>query len=219
MSDLRQCRRPARRAAGFRRSAFLLSAVMATLVLCGLRASPASAQTTRYTTAYLCQQAGRLSAWQCANAFANTRAEMSEVAPRFPARGACERYFAKCSILDIKGQKVDFGPTQQGVEIVRSGGRVMALPVVESRGPRVDFRPRPVDQQALQENPKRRAQARAAWKAQLDAAAAPPGDLQGAVLPPEPYEPFDPDWQKQEGVPTYPSKRAGKPKATAPAGE
>lgn len=192
---------------------------LAAMVVLVTGTDPSLAQAQRFATPYLCQQSGRLSQQQCANAFANTRAELLEAAPRFPTRGACERYFAKCSILDILGgRKVTFGPTQQGIEIV-GGGRMSAVPVVASRGPRVDFRPRPVDQQAVQENPRRRAQAQAAWKAQLDAAAAPPPDAQGAVLPPEPFEPFDPEWQKQEGVATYPSKRAGKPKATPPSGE
>jgi hypothetical protein len=195
-----------------------------TLSLVPALSAPARAEGERYATAYLCQQAGRLTAQQCANAFANTAAELSEASPRFAARGDCERYFAKCSILDISGRKVTFGPTQQGVEIVGSGGRTMALPVVAWRGPRVDYRPRPVDEKALQVSPKRRVQAQAAWKAQLDAAAAPPAGVDGAVLPPEPFEPFDPDWQKQEGVATYPSKRAGKGKTTVapdspPAGE
>lgn len=173
--------------------------------------SSAMAQTGKYGTPYTCQLSGRLSQAQCANAFANTRAELGETSPRFPTRAACEQHFARCSILDILGgKKVTFGPTQEGVEIVRSGGRLMAVPVVTAKGPSPVFRPRPVDERATQELPQRRAQAQAAWKAQLDAAAAPPPDADGStVLPAEPFEPYDPNWQKQEGVATYPGKRKG----------
>jgi hypothetical protein len=190
------------------------AAAVAALALGLLLGSPgsAAAQTGTFGTPYTCQLSGRLSQQQCSNAFANTRAELGETSPRFPTRKACEEHFARCSILDILGgRKVTFGPTQEGIEVVRNGGRLMALPVVTAKGPRPMFRPRPVDERAVQESPQRRAQAQAAWKAQLDAAAAPPPDVDGAaVLPAEPYEPYDPNWQKQEGVATYPGKRKGK---------
>ncbi|MFO1150579.1 MAG: DUF1190 domain-containing protein [Alsobacter sp.] len=197
-------------------------------VLCvaaGLLSAPwAEAATSQlpkpaFSTPYLCSQAGRYTPAQCKTAFANAQAEWDESAPRFPTREACMRYFKRCVIgKPAPGSRVSFMPGFDGVQIQAAPTGSMVVPVFSPSGIRPAARPRPLDVLKTDRNPQRQRQAQAAWQAQVNAYNAAPAAYEGnpAAFTPEKPEAYDPDWQKQKGVPMYPGPRAKRPQ---PAGQ
>jgi uncharacterized protein YgiB involved in biofilm formation len=97
-----------------------------------LAAAPALADGPRvFLDAAACVASGAYDASDCRHAERNAHAEFDEKAPRFAARAACERVFARCMIGDIfAGGGVDFVPTPRGFAIL-SGPRAGALPILE----------------------------------------------------------------------------------------
>jgi hypothetical protein len=193
---------------------------VAACLLAAPQARAAASQLPRptFATPYLCSQAGRYTPDQCKTAFANAQAEWDETAPRFPSREACMRYFKRCVIgKPAPGSRVSFLPGFDGVQIQAGPTGSMVVPVFAASGIRPNARPRPIDVLKTERNPQRQRQAQAAWQAQVNAFNAAPTAYQGdpAAFTPEKPEAYDPDWQKQKGVPMYPGPRAKKPKPAA----
>lgn len=197
----------------------LLPALLACLVSASASqaASPlaSSGRGRVFASPYLCSQAGGLRPEQCANAFANAQAELDEAAPRFSTRAACEQYFRRCSI-DVSARKPAFRPSMQGISVSLSTGRPSVMPVVAATGPGLSFQPRPVDEKRTQRSPQRQKQAQARWDQQLAAPAQLPVDAADPFFTPEKADAYDPNWQKQEGVATYPGPKARARQAPKP---
>jgi hypothetical protein len=196
----------------------------AAVVLVGGVMPPAHAATSQlprptFSTPYLCSQAGRYTPEQCKTAFANAQAEWDESSPRFPTRDACTRYFKRCVIgKPAPGSRISFMPGFDGVQIQAGPTGSMVVPVLSASGIRPNARPRPIDGLHTERSPQRQKQAQAAWQAQVNAYNAAPAAFEGnPVFTPEKPEAYDPDWQKQKGVPMYPGPRARK--AATPAAQ
>jgi uncharacterized protein YgiB involved in biofilm formation len=98
-----------------------------------------------------CAAAGLLSLEQCEFAYRNARAEYEQKAPRYAARGACERVHKSCGAQAVssggweslgRGQTT-YVPRFSGVRIVGEGAARRAVPVLAGGG-RVAFAGRPV---------------------------------------------------------------------------
>lgn len=185
------------------------------LWLCLCLGYPASAQVgTEYGSRAACERGARFSTDQCANAFANAQAEWDEGTPRFPTRTACEARFGRCQIAGLNRGKPSFQPVMDKVIILDRGSNVTVLPVApRGQAGVVRFSERSIQQRKAERSDRKQQEAQKRWEASWAAAeqgagAAGPGADDGTGFVPEKPEPFDPNWQKQEGVRTYPGPGA-----------
>jgi len=177
--------------------------------------TPALAQLgTEYGSRAACERAARFSTDQCANAFANAQAEWDEGTPRFPARAACEARFGRCQIAGISRGKPSFQPVMDKVIILDRGSNVTVLPVAPKGQPAVvRFSERSIQQRKTERSDRKQQEAQKRWEANWAAAeagdgAAGAGAADANSFSPEKPEPFDPNWQRQEGVRTFPGPGA-----------
>lgn len=160
-----------------------------------------------------CERSGRLSAEQCANAFTNAQAEWDEGTPRFARRAECEQRFRRCQIAGLSSGKVSFQPVMDKVLVTQRGGNVTVVPVAPPGGQGLArFGERTVLQRKPERSDRKQQEAQKRWEASWAEGAGagdapPPGSSDGGFVPEKP-EPFDPNWQKQEGVRTYPGPGA-----------
>ncbi|MHB2169147.1 DUF1190 domain-containing protein [Alsobacter sp. R-9] len=170
-----------------------------------------------------CEQSGRLPQAECDNAFLNAQAEWDEGTPRFSKRADCEKRFGRCQIASINRGKPSFQPAMSKVRITDRGSNRTVVPV-PPRGMQglVRFSERSILQRRTERSDRKQQEAQrrfeAAWGA-ADAAGQPEG-LEGGAdwngFAAEKPEPFDPNWQKQEGVRTYPGPKARQKAAPPP---
>jgi uncharacterized protein YgiB involved in biofilm formation len=190
--------------------------IAAWLLGLGLPIGKALAQSggVEYGSRTACERAARLSTDQCANAFANAQAEWDEGTPRFPTRAACEARFGRCQIAGVSRGKPSFQPVMDKVVILDRGSNVTVLPVLpRGQAGIVRFSERSIQQHKAQRSDRKQQEAQKRWESSWAAAeqaqgAAGPGVSDGTSFAPEKPEPFDPNWQKQEGVRTYPGPGA-----------
>lgn len=160
-----------------------------------------------YGSRNACEMSSRFTREQCDNAFANALAEFDEGTPRFPKRDECEKRFGRCQIAGFGSGKVSFGPQMDGVVIATRAGNITVLPVL--KGPRapVPFAERTILQRKTERSDRKQKAAQARWEALWSApeGVPPPEDGTAAVPSPGGPEPFDENWQKQEGVAKYPA--------------
>lgn len=170
-------------------------------------AGPALAQApVTYGSRNACEMSARFNREQCDNAFANALAEFDEGTPRFPRRDECEKRFGRCQIAGFGSGQVSFGPQMDGVSILTRAGNITVLPVL--KGPRapVPFSERTILQRKTERSDRKQKAAQARWEAQWNAPEGlPPSEGGTAVPSPGAPEPFDENWQKQEGVAKYPA--------------
>ncbi len=176
-----------------------------------LAPEPGQAQVgTEYGSRSACERAARLTAEQCANAFANAQAEWDEAMPRFPKREECAKRFGRCQIADMRRGRPSFQPVMDKVTVLNRGSNVTVVPVApaSTRGV-ATFSERSVLQKRTERSERKQAEAQKRWEAHWAAAeaagAAPPDETATQGFTPEKPEAFDPNWQKQEGVRTYPA--------------
>ncbi|WP_170153336.1 DUF1190 domain-containing protein [Roseiarcus fermentans] len=141
-------------------------------------------QPTVYLNADVCRASHALTDGECAQAYANAKAEFDEKAPKFPTRAACERHFRHCMIGDLAGDRrtMTFIPLMRGFRI-ESGRTRQALPVVEGREAETLFRPRAVNRVDSAVSATRSAEAQKTWKALSSAAIAGARPQGGAATP------------------------------------
>jgi hypothetical protein len=153
--------------------------------------------------------ASRFTREQCENAFANALAEFDEGTPRFSKRQDCEKRFGRCQIAGFGSGKVSFGPQMEGVAITSRAGNITVVPVLKGPRPPVAFSERTVLQRKTERSDRKQKIAQARWEAQWSAPeGVPTADGIAAVPAPGAPEPFDENWQKQEGVAKYPAPAA-----------
>lgn len=169
-----------------------------------------------YGSRAACERAARFSTEQCANAFANAQAEWDEGTPRFPTRAGCEARFGRCQIAGISRGKPSFQPVMEKVLILDRGSNVTVLPVAPKvQQGQARFAERTIQQRKAGRSDRKQQAAQKRWEASWSAAegAGQVPEVDPGAFSPEKPEPFDPNWQKQEGVRTYPapSYRVKKP--------
>ena len=203
---------PGRALAALRTDIPVALRLAALLGLLGLPACHASAQSAGidYGSRAACERGGRFSADQCANAFANAQAEWDEGTPRFPTRPACEARFGRCQIAGVSRGKPSFQPVMDKVVILDRGSNVTVLPVApRGQAGVVRFSERSIQQRRTERSDRKQQEAQKRWEASWTAPEAGEGAAgPDAAFAPEKPEPFDPNWQKQEGVRTYPGPGA-----------
>ena len=144
-----------------------------------------------YLNAEACKAAHALSDAECQTAYANAKAEFDEKAPRFSARGECERYFRRCMIGDISGGRVTFVPQMRGFRI-DSARRRLVVPVPEGGDAGALFQPREIDRTDAFVSSVRKAEAQRTWKAMISprpATAAPGPSAESAPAGDQAVEP------------------------------
>jgi hypothetical protein len=129
----------------FRLFAGAEAAVLCSLILAALFSPRAYADPTGasyfFATPQACAASGPFGARECANAFANAKAEFEEKAPRFRTIIECVIRFQQCERATSPApvDAESFAPALLGVEISESGQAAPVLAVVNPRGL---FRPR-----------------------------------------------------------------------------
>lgn len=173
----------------------------------------AQAQSAQFAARFSCESAGRYSREQCDNAFVNALAEFEEGMPRFSKRADCEKRFGRCQIAGLGSGGVSFGPIMDGVVITNRGGNITVVPVAKGARPPVPFSERTILQRKAERSDRKQREAQKRWEAQWAAPEGVPPEGAGPVATPGAPEPFDENWQKQEGVAKYPAPaaRAKKP--------
>jgi uncharacterized protein YgiB involved in biofilm formation len=190
---------------------------LALAFLCLVSISTAIAQSApEYGSRSACERGARFTTEQCANAFANAQAEWDEGTPRFPTRAGCQARFGRCQIAGISRGKPSFQPVMEKVVILDRGSNVTVLPVApKAQQGQARFTERTVQQRKAERSDRKQQEAQKRWEAAWSAAegAGQATDVDPGAFSPEKPEPFDPNWQKQEGVRTYPapSQRVKKP--------
>lgn len=184
---------------------------MLPLVVCnaaGTDAAFAQAAVT-FGSRSACEMSAKFTRDQCDNAFSNALAEFDEGTPRFDKRPDCEKRFGRCQIAGFGSGKVSFAPQMDGVAISTRAGNITVVPVLKGGRPPVPFSERTILQRKTERSDRKQKAAQGRWEAQwaVPEAGAPP---EGSTTVPTPGapEPFDENWQKQEGVAKYPSPAA-----------
>lgn len=162
---------------------------------------------TTFGSRNACEMSSRFTREQCDNAFANALAEFDEGTPRFARRDECEKRFGRCQIAGFGSGKVSFGPQMDGVVISTRAGNITVLPVLKGPRPPAAFSERTILQRKTERSDRKQKAAQARWEAQWNApeGVPPPEDGSASVPSPGGPEPFDENWQKQEGVAKYPA--------------
>lgn len=195
-------------------AAITAAAVMATMVA-GLEASAQSGG-VEFGSRSACERSARFSAEQCANAFTNAQAEWDEGMPSFAGRDQCVKRFGRCQIAGVSRGKVSFQPVMERVVINQRGGNVTVMPVAPpSAQGGARFGERTILQRKPERSERRQQEAQKRWEALWAAADAGAAGAEGTIpgsdggsFSHEKPEAFDPNWQKQEGVRTYPGPAA-----------
>ena len=176
----------------------------------GTNAAFAQAAVT-YGSRNACDISAKFTREQCDNAFSNALAEFDEGTPRFLKREECEKRFGRCQIAGFGSGKVSFAPQMDGVSISVRAGNITVLPVLKGGRPPVPFSERTILQRKTERSDRKQKAAQARWEAQWAVPEGiPPAEGGTAVPTPGAAEPFDENWQKQEGVAKYPAPARAK---------